>query len=254
MGLESSFFRASLKPASAVDPFAEVWAALDHAALPVDEITERARISGLSSAGGSLETLRRLAWLQEYAQRGNSGGGGAAAPPAFPASAAASVVAALLGRDPGPGAVPQRGAEPEAAPSEPPSAEAAMSTLVKEVAGHRKRRRRITDAAATSAWAAVDLEEEERQRVERRRLEEEQGGGDGSSGDEDVDGVPLAPADVLPLAVVADPAVSQVNTAFVADNVVEAPAVALVSSGVGIEDDHHSSASDSEDVDGVPLY
>lgn len=241
-----------------------MWTALDAAAngaggdsvapLPAADIAERARLQGLSSEGGPVETLKRLAWLQEYTQQQRGGGGGRGSGagsvggsvgglpsslPAVTSSAAGSILAALLGQAPEPTPAPVSeatasvgaSAMSESAAADPEGAAAPVTRGV-------KRRRRTAPkggpaSSSTSAWAAVDLEEEERQRKARRleSMERADESGAPSDSDEDLDGVPLvAPEPAVMRDVEAGSAVAVVvppARASVAAASSEAPLVAM---------------------------
>ena len=259
-----------------------MWTALDAAngvagggagaPLPAADIAERARLQGLSSEGGPVETLKRLAWLQEYTQqRGRgSGAGSGGLPSSLPAvasSAAGSILAALLGQAPEPTAAPASeatgpvgtGAMSESAPADPEGAAAPVTTR-----GVKRRRRAAPKGGpASSAWAAVDLEEEERQRKARRleSMERADESGAPSESDEDLDGVPLvapmpaATRDIeagILLPLVAMPPVCE---AVAAGATPPGPPQLALASYVHPQaaSEGKGSGSDSDDIDGVPL-
>lgn len=218
----------------------QIWAALDPSALPTDEITERARLAGLSCAGGPVETLKRLAWAQDFSRRGSGSassatvvGSASANSVAIvpPAAAAETIIATLLDRPvPVVGKARTGGPEKQSAGDEPSHRRMPAVRATK-----RSRAEAKIDNEEDTSWAAVDVEQEERDSCrERLLLKQEE-----ASDDDDVDGVPLThitiPAQVVPKS-------GGSNWAQLA--------ASIIGSDARMEGERDS---DEDDVDGVPL-
>jgi hypothetical protein len=231
----------------------------------------------LSSSGGPIETLKRLAWAQDFARRGGSSGGGSngavAVAPAVTSRvagpdtagapgaqlAAAAVIATLLDRPGAPtvvGAAPHHEAPPATADSiNPPTAAAEHAAAT--AASRSKRRRRD----GSGAWAAVDVEKEELE-SELRRAEldkaapredvSDDGNIDGvplpassAADDDDLDGVPLPANHTAPRYVIA---ANEVNPQTASVSWAQLAASTVLAAG------HDASLEENDDdVDGIPL-
>jgi hypothetical protein len=207
---------------------------LDAAALPSDEIAERARLAGLSSSGGPVETLKRLAWAQDYSRRGSSSAGGGSTSAA--SAPVANIVDSLLDRPANPLHAPPAGIPSERGLTADRDC-ASQAPAAKPVRSKRKRHERDGGGDST-AWATVDVDAEEH---ERERQQRERGGAAESDSDEDLDGVPLE----APLAVGAAASASR-GPSGSSWAQLAASAVLEASKLEGVD-------SDDEDVDGVPL-